>query len=84
MFKTEDRDQFVASHKTEIEGLQKFDVMDIEHISSLPQGARLLSSIWSYRRKRLPNGIFLKYKSRLCLNGREQAFKGATGKRTPR
>ena len=74
MFKTEDRDQFVASHKTEIEGLQKFDVMDIEHISSLPQGARLLSSIWSYRRKRLPNGIFLKYKSRLCLNGREHAF----------
>ncbi len=45
MLKTEDRDQFVASHKTEIEGLQKFDVMDIEHISSLPQGVRLLSSI---------------------------------------
>ncbi len=45
MLKTEDRDQFVASQKTEIEGLQKFDVMDIEHISSLPQGVRLLSSI---------------------------------------
>jgi hypothetical protein len=34
----------------------------------------LLRSIWSYRQKRLPNGILSKYKSRLCINGKEQAF----------
>jgi hypothetical protein len=48
--------------------------MDAHHISSLPPRAKLLSSIWSYRHKPLPNGILLKYKSRLCVNGKEQAF----------
>jgi len=74
MLKTSDREEFIASQTTEISGLHKFDVMDIHHISKLPPRARLLSSIWSYRRKRLPNGVLLKYKSRLCVNGKEQSF----------
>ncbi len=41
---------------------------------ALPPRAKLLSSIWSYRRKRLPNGVLLKHKSRICVNGKEQAF----------
>ncbi len=48
--------------------------MDFHHISDLPPRARLLSSIWSYRRKSLPNGVLLKYKSRICVNGKEQSF----------
>ncbi len=74
MFKASDSSEFIACQRDEIKGLQKFDVMDIEHISKLPAKAKLLSSIWSYRRKRLPNGVLLKYKSRICVNGKEQAF----------
>jgi hypothetical protein len=51
MFRTTDKAAFIGSQKTEIEGLQKFVVMDLHHISDLPPWARLLSSIWSYRRK---------------------------------
>jgi len=46
-----DKAAFIGSQKTEIEGLQKFVVMDLHHISDLPPWACLLSSIWSYRRK---------------------------------
>ncbi len=74
MFKANDSTEFIACQRDEIKGLQKFDVMDIEHISQLSAKAKLLSSIWSYRRKRLPNGVLLKYKSRICVNGKEQAF----------
>jgi hypothetical protein len=74
MLKTEHSADFIACQRNEIDGLQKFKVMDIEHISNLPARAKLISSIWSYRRKRLPNGVLLKHKSRLCVNGKEQAF----------
>jgi len=48
--------------------------MDIHPISSLLKSTKLLSSIWSYRRKRSPNGTPLKHKSRIYVNGKEQAF----------
>ncbi len=67
-----DSDKFITSQWTELEGLLKFDVMEIHHISELPPKARLISSIWSYRHKCLPNGILLKHKSRFCVNGKEQ------------
>jgi hypothetical protein len=38
----------------------------------LPPTARLLNSIWSYRRKRSPIGDILKYKARLCVDGSQQ------------
>lgn len=74
MLKTSDKEHFITSQKGEIEGLLKFDVMDIHPIASLPRSAKLLSSIWSYRRKRSPNGDLLNHKSRICVNGKEQSF----------
>jgi hypothetical protein len=65
---------FITCQKDEIAGLQKFDVMDIHPIADLPPKAKLTSSIWSYRPKRLPNRVLLKYKSHLCVNGKEQEF----------
>jgi hypothetical protein len=74
MFKTEDKESFIACQQDNIAGLKKFKVMDIEHILQLPPKAKLLSSIWSYRHKRLPNAVLVKHKSRICVNGKEQAF----------
>jgi hypothetical protein len=74
MLKAEDSSKFVECQTEEIKGLYDLDIMDIKHISNLPANAKLLSSIWIYRRKRLPNGMLLKYKSRLCVNGKEQCF----------
>jgi hypothetical protein len=74
MFKAPDASKFVACQADEIASLHELDIMDIQPIQNLPHRARLLSSIWSYRRKRLPNGVLFKYKARLCVNGKEQAF----------
>jgi hypothetical protein len=74
MFNAPDAVKFIECQKTELEALTDLDIMDILPIETLPLKAKLLSSIWSYRRKRLPNGVFSKYKSRLCVNGKEQAY----------
>jgi len=74
MLKAPDRDKFVQCQQDEVQSLRDLDIMDVLPIQTLPPRVRLLNSIWSYRRKRLPNGVLSKYKSRLCVNGKEQAF----------
>jgi hypothetical protein len=74
MFKATDSDHFIAAQTPEINGLLLLGVFNVQHISSKPQGARLLSSIWSYWRKRSPIGKLLKYKARLCVDGSPQEF----------
>jgi hypothetical protein len=74
MLRAEDRDRFVACQVDEINTLTDMDIMDVLPIERLPPRAKLLSSIWGYWRKRLPNGLLTKYKSRLCVNGKDQAF----------
>jgi hypothetical protein len=58
MLKTQDCAEFIACQKSKIAGLQKFDVMNTHPISHLLQRAKLISSIWSYHRKWLPNGPY--------------------------
>jgi hypothetical protein len=72
MSKASDSTTFIASQIPEIRGLEKMDVFQYLPISALPSEARLLSSIWSYRRKRKPNGDLVKHKVRICVNGSQQ------------
>jgi hypothetical protein len=74
MFKALDSAKFIQCQAEEVQTLYDLDIMDAQPIDTLPPHAKLLSSIWSYRRKRLPNGILSKYKSRLCVNGKEKQF----------
>jgi hypothetical protein len=41
-------------------------------IADLPKHAKLISTIWSYRWKRLPDGTLLEHKARMCINGKQQ------------
>jgi len=74
MFKATDQAKFIQCQADKIASLYDLDIMDAKPMSTLPPSAKLLSSIWSYCQKCLPNGILSKYKSRLCLNGKKQAF----------
>lgn len=56
MLRASDQDKFVESQQPEIQGLCDADVFDFKDMSQLPPGARLLNAIWSYRRKRRPDG----------------------------
>lgn len=72
MLPAQDHDSFIASQPKGIEGLLKMDVFNLQHISTKPTDAKLLSSIWSYRCKRSPVGDILKHKSCICVDGSQQ------------
>jgi hypothetical protein len=74
MLKTEDKDEFLKVEASELRGLEDFGVFEYFPIGSIPNERRrkLLNAIWSYRRKRRPDGTLLKYKSRMCADGSQQ------------
>ena len=74
MLKADDRNEFVKAQVPEIEGLVEAGVFEYHFMSELPKNARLLNAIWSYRRKRRPDGSLLKYKSRICVDGSQQQY----------
>jgi hypothetical protein len=61
MLKDVDKEKFLTAQQPELRGLQTMNVFDIKHISTKPPTAKLLSSIWSYRKKRSPLGNILKH-----------------------
>jgi len=72
MLKASDSDLFIASQHAEIENLVKTHVMEPHYIQFLPAHAKLISTIWSYHNKCLPNGKLLKHKARMCVNCKQQ------------
>jgi len=72
MLKASDQTEFLHAQIPEIRGLESMNVFHYVSMSQLPPRARLLSSIWSYRRKRHPNGELIKHKARLCVDGSQQ------------
>lgn len=72
MLRDSDRAQFIAAQAAEIKGLQKMEVFQVLPMNLKPATAKLLNSIWSYRRKRSPVGTILKHKARLCVDGSQQ------------
>jgi hypothetical protein len=72
MLKQHDMANFLKAQIPELDGLTKMDVFDLLPIAQKPTQARLLSSIWSYRRKRNPIGDIVKWKARLCVDGSQQ------------
>ena len=72
MLRAPDRDSFIQAQEPEITGLEQQGVFTYHPIAELPARVRLLNAIWSYKRKRSPTGVLLKYKSRLCTDGSQQ------------
>jgi hypothetical protein len=73
MLKTSDHNHFIAQIP-EIRGLEKMELFQYKGIHELPPRAKLLSSIWSYRWKRRPNGRLVKHKARICIDGSQQQY----------
>jgi hypothetical protein len=69
MLKAPDVEHFIASQIPEFENLKKSKVMEVHSITTLPATGKLLSSIWSYQRKRSPQGALLKHKAWICADG---------------
>ena len=42
--------------------------------SKMPPGTKTVMSIWSFKRKRFPNGMLNKHKARICAHGGMQTW----------
>eukprot|EP00980_Cylindrotheca_fusiformis_P019967 scaffold7036_cov69-Cylindrotheca_fusiformis.AAC.1 len=65
----EHREQFVEAMTKEIRELEKKDTWNAVEASTVPDDAQVVPLTWVFRIKRLPNGLFSKFKARLCVRG---------------
>jgi hypothetical protein len=60
--------KFVEAQQPEIDGLMDINTFEFIPKINLPPRMRYLDLLWTYRRKRSPDGSLKKYKARLCVN----------------
>jgi hypothetical protein len=63
-----DADKSVDAQRPEIEGVMNISPFKLIHKTKLPAKTRYIDLIWTYRRKRCPDGSLKKYKACLCVN----------------
>jgi hypothetical protein len=72
MKRQEDANKLVEAQGPEVDGLMDINTFEFIPKIDLPPRTRYLDLIWTYRRKRRPDGSLKKYKARLCVNGSRQ------------
>ena len=60
MLKAPDAAEFKKAQEPELQGLYDLDVFEYVRINTKPAHAKILRSVWSYCRKRRPDGTLLK------------------------
>ena len=74
MLKQDDRDEFVNAMQVEVDAHQTREHWEIIPRSQMPKEMKTIMAIWSFKRKRLPDGILNKHKARLCAHGGMQQW----------
>ena len=72
--KQPDKLQFVEAMEKEIEDHQSRNHWTVVHRSTVPLNAKPIKAIWSFKRKRRPDGSLLKHKARICAHGGMQKW----------
>ena len=73
MLKLDDKGEFIHAMQEEVE--EHFTRGHFEKVHRSRAGKnKLIRLVWSFKRKRLPDGTFLKYKARLCCHGGMQQW----------
>ena len=70
----EDKLNFVQAMEKEIEDHQSLDHWSIVERSSVPDTAKPICAIWSFKQKQRPDGTLLKHKARLYAHGGMQKW----------
>ena len=66
--------QFVEAMDKEIDDHPSRGHWDIVRQSTIPPGTKTIQAIWSFKRKRYPDGILNNHKARLCAHGGMQQW----------
>ena len=65
---------FIKAMEKEIKDHESCGHWSIVERSTLPDKAKPIKAIWSFKRKRRPDGTLLKHKARLCAHGGMQQW----------
>ena len=74
MLKQEDWRDFLQAMIDEIDVHEKRKHWEVINRRDLPPGAKTIMAIWSFKRKRYPDGSLNKHKARLCAHGGQQTY----------
>lgn len=74
MLLQEDKNDFIMAMKKEIEDHEERNHWDIMLRKDLPPGIKTIMAIWSFKRKRFPDGRIQKHKARICAHGGQQTW----------
>ncbi len=74
MLKQDDADNFVKAMNKEMHDHESRDHWEVIIRSEIPLGMNTIQSIWSFKRKRFPDGSLNKHKARLCAHGGMQQW----------
>ena len=74
MLNQEDKSSFIQAMLNEVEEHENRGHWTPVLRSSMPSGSKTILSIWSFKRKRGPDGRLLKHKARLCAHGGMQRW----------
>ena len=74
MFKEHDRADFVKAMQKEIDDHESRGHWSVVDRSQIPPKMKTILAIWSFKRKRKPDGTIIKHKARLCAHGGMQQW----------
>eukprot|EP00984_Skeletonema_dohrnii_P006298 scaffold2255_cov139-Skeletonema_dohrnii-CCMP3373.AAC.1 len=74
MLKQDDSHEFIKAMEKEVEDHESRGHWEVVERSTLPSGVKTIQAIWSFRRKRFPDGTLNKFKARLCAHGGMQQW----------
>jgi len=74
MLKQEDKNDFVAAMMKEVQDHESRNHWTMIPRANMPDGAKTIMAVWSFKRKVFPDGRVLKHKGRLCAHGGMQTW----------
>ena len=74
MMHQEDMPKFVEAMQKEVVDHNEREHWDLIPRSEMPAGMKTILAVWSFKRKRLPDGTITKWKARLCCHGGMQQW----------
>ena len=70
----DDRAEFIQAMIKEVEDHEGRDHWELVLRSTIPKGIKTIQAVWSFKRKRFPDGTLNKHKARLCAHGGMQQW----------
>jgi len=66
--------EFIEAMGKEVNNHETRDHWEIVHCSTIPAGVKTIQAIWSFKRKRYPDGILNNHKAHHCAHGGMQQW----------